>query len=78
MNDSLTRGDVVVCTYTKNGTRFQSNGIVLETSRDSMVLGHNFKGTAPIDTLTVSTAEIDTFKIVTPKEINISDDLGIA
>lgn len=77
MIDNYKKGDIILLTYTVNGEKFCSTGVILDRSCPILTVGHNFKDTSPIDITYIQIKDILESKNVLPKEINSFDDLGV-
>ena len=70
------KGDVLRIIYkNSNKETIDAFGIVLKLYDSNIILGHNFKGITPIDTLSIKTSSIIESKKIIPKEINSLSDL---
>lgn len=76
MINNYKKGDLLTLTYVVKGEEFWSTGIVLDISRATLTLAHNFKGTSAIDVTKISIKSVYKSRKVTPKEINSLTDLG--
>lgn len=70
------KGDVLKVTY-KNSNKeiIDAVGVVFKLSDSDIILGHNFKGTTPIDITSIKIQTVIESERIVPKEINSLDDL---
>jgi hypothetical protein len=77
MNPKLTKGMVLCVTHKGASASLCTIGIVLSTSENMIVLGHNFfeKKHIPIDTTTIALSAMTHVELIQPIEIDSLNDL---